>query len=373
MIFISHKNDPDHECAYMIAQKLTENGITCWIAPESIQKGADFAEEIVSAINNCEIFVLVMTKETHKSQHVRMELKFAKDRNKTIIPLQIGKFDIDDVLSYLIGTIDMKRFDFTDEDFSDLIDRCKNGERIVNMEIGKNPKRYLSLIKGDVQDNMDYIISNHADELKNTVFAMGIDVSSLLRLSTDGGMLKWAVSYIIKRCNTNMDELQELINQAKVSQLHHKDGNQKMRFKDSVLIKIPVLIDKNRKEFIQLLLIATSKKKEDANGDKNQVEGIDTREIILEVFDRCDKLGEQAQNLFIGAMGTNMLKFPYEVSTAEILNCFVYAKRRGREMEEVHYPLKLWFSVRQIDMEKWELTVDTVLNYISTVVKFFKD
>ena len=131
------------------------------------------------------------------------------------------------------------------------------------------------------------------------------------------------------------------------------------------------------------MLIANSKKADNWNGDVDNVVGIDSREIILEVFKKCDELGERAENLVIGAMGTNGTGYPYEVVTAEILNCFVYAKRKSEDAAKTDHdnessfkvssPLNLWYSVRQADMVKWGLTSDEILSYISMVVSFFKD
>ena len=146
MIFISHKNDPDHEYAYKIAQLLKDNEITCWIAPESIPLGLDHAVEIPNAINACEIFLLVLTKNTEKSVYTRLELNFARDHHKRIIPVKIGQFELNDVFRYLLGDRQTMSFDFSEEACKELVDECKKGERIVNMEISKNPKRTMYLV-----------------------------------------------------------------------------------------------------------------------------------------------------------------------------------------------------------------------------------
>ena len=102
------------------------------------------------------------------------------------------------------------------------------------------------------------------------------------------------------------------------------------------------------------------------NRDVDAVEGIDSRQIIIEVFNKCKELGTQAETLFIGAMGTNGLSFPYEVITAEILNCFVYSHRVGIT------PYNLYYSVRESDMKQTDLTLDDIMSYITKILKFFK-
>lgn len=374
MVFISHKNDPDHGYAVRIAKKLKDSNITCWLAPESISKGQDHAVEITKAINSCEIFLLVLTENTCKSAYVRLELNFAIDHKKKIIPIKIGSFEVDDVFKYLLGNRQIKKFCFSKKSYDDLIEQCKLGERIVNMEIGKNPKRVFSLIKGSYSDNMAYLINQRPDELKCTVFAMGIDCSSDLRLSTTVGILKGVCEYLFQEFGIELETFQHLVNEAKISQLHFQQSNQEMSFKDSIVIDVPILLkNEKQEETVTLMLIANSKKKSPSSQNIDDVIGVDSREVVLKIFDHCARLEQKATNLVIGAMGTNGTGFPYEVVTAEILNCFVYAKRRSEDAKEIHYPLNLMYSVRSIDMERAGLTTDEVLSYISTSVGFFKE
>ena len=142
-----------------------------------------------------------------------------------------------------------------------------------------------------------------------------------------------------------------------------------LQFKDALTVSIPVKTQEGGEVPLQLLFIANSQKKESfrVTGDVDEVEGIDSREIIIEVFNRCKALGDRAKTLFIGAMGTNGLAFPYEVVTSEILNCFVYAQKMKIT------PTHLYYSIRQEDMQKAGITVDEMLAYIGMVVHFFRD
>ena len=371
MVFISHRTESDHGYALEIAKRLTESGVSCWIAPESIPEGTDFVEELVKAINCCEIFVLVLTKDTRLSQHVRMELKFAFDHHKKIMPLKIGDFVLDDNLTYMLNNVQYVPFDLSDDAFSKLIEKCRLGEPIVHMEISKWPRRELMLMKGDVQANMSYIIDNMPDRLPNTVFALGLDCSSDISVSTTVGMVKAVCDLLRERYGITSALWQDLIDKAKIEQLGHPDAHREMQYGDSILIRIPIRIGEREESFLQLLLIANSRKK-NPDGNIDDVVGIDSRKIIMSVFDRCDKLGDIAENLFIGAMGTNGLGFPYEVITAEILNCYIFAMRRSEDTGRLRAPMNLFYSVRQIDMERSGISSDEVISYISMVIGFFK-
>lgn len=365
MIFISHKSDPDHPTALRIAQILKENGISYWIAPESIKGGKDYSLAIPPAINACEIMLLILTRDTAMSEHVRKEVMLAMNHHKTIIPLKIGEFELDDSYEYLLANVQVVPFSFTEKDIDFLVSRCRLGERTVEMEITKNPRRALTIVKGDYRDNMDEIINEHPEEMEHTYFAMGIDCSSLLSVSSTKGILIGVCNYLQEKYGIEMSCLQSLINEAKMKQLGHDTPDQNMNFKDIVIISVPV-IDGHT---LKLLLVANSRKKKSYYETRNvdEVEGIDSREIIIAVFNKCQQLGDEVHSLCIGAMGTNGLEFPYEVVTSEILNCYVYAQRRNCA------PLNLYYSVRQEDMERVGLTVDDILSYIETVVYFFRD
>ena len=365
MIFISHKNDPDHDIALRIGSLLKENGISYWIAPESIKGGKDFSLAIPPAINACEIFLLILSEHTCKSEHVRKEVMLAMNHKKTIIPLKIGDFELDDSYEYLLANIQIIPFSFEKEDVEYLVNRCRLGERVVEMEITKNPRRILTIGKGDYNYNMDDILQNKPEELKDTYFAIGIDCSSKLSLSSNKGILKWVCAYLKKNHGITMKYLQDLVNKAKMEQLGHKGPRREMNFKDIVTIQVPIENDL----YFNLMLVANSRKKKSyyATNDVDEVEGIDSREIIIAVFNKCQQLGDKVKTLCIGAMGTNGLAFPYEVITSEILNCYIYAQRMN------FAPRNLYYSVRKEDLERVGMTVDDMLSYIETVIYFFRD
>lgn len=364
MVFISHSS-VDHSFVLQLIELLKKNNIGYWVAPESIDRGDDFVVEITNALNYCEIFLIVLTKDAMESPHVRRELEIAIDKKKTILPLKIGDFEIDDIYRYLLSNVQYPDFDFNNHDqVDDLVGRLKLGEKVVTIEITKNPRRMITIIKGGFEENMDYMIQNYPEELDSTLFAMGIDASSRLDISTEKGILKSVCSYLFEKYKISLDDLQPLVDNAKVEQLGHKSLKQEFKYKDSIIIHVP--INHNDKVLaLNLLLIANSSKKVNAI-DNEDINGIDSREIIISVFNRVSKLEKGYKNLFIGAMGTNGLKFPYQVASSELVNCFVYS------ITQNSYPHHLYFSTRREDMQKYGIDMDDILLYISRVARFVK-
>ena len=358
MVFISHKTEEDHEKAIQIASILKDNGVSCWYAPESIQPGKDYVKEIVNALITCEYFLLILTPSTE-------EIEIAQELEKPFLVLQAKDYRMSYEYSYLLCDCQFMQFNWDAPNYEELIERCKRGERVVTMNVSRYPKRNITIMRGDYQENMDSIIENHPDILPNTVFALGIDRSADLKISSNKGIIKWVCKYLLEKYGVSIDKLQSLVDDAIKEKNLSAENGFPLKYEDTVLITVQVKTD----VAIHLLLIANSQKQHtfSVTGNVDEVEGIDSRKIINAVFSSCVEHGIQAQNLVIGAMGTNGLLFPYEIATAEIMSCFAYSQRMGI------MPLNLVYSVREADMKLHGLTTDMILSYISKTIDFFKD
>ncbi len=363
MVFISHKNSSDDDYAIQLAGILGTNGINCWIDKNRNSiNGGDFTKKIPQAINMCALFILVLTENAMESDWIKSEVETAKYYHKTIIVLKVGEFDL--TPDWRFTLTHTHRISTSDSDIKWLISKCKLGEEIIEMEISHNPTRKVSLLKGDYQDNLDNLIKNNPETLDNTYFAAGIDCTSNTFISSNDGCLKYICKYLFDEFAITLDDLQLLINKAKQEQLGHKTASEPLNFKDIIVIHIPLSTEKVTRT-LKLLLVANSKKKEGST-NVDDVEGIDSREIIMSVFNYCASHGDDASNLFIPAMGTNGLGFPYEVIVSEIFSCYAFGKRLET------FPYSLYFSYRNEDLERQDLTTEAVLSFINTIIDFMK-
>lgn len=87
-VFISYKAE-EFEAADWVRATLENNGISCWMAPESIPGGASYATEIPNAIKNCRVFVLILSEKSQCSIWVSKELDRALNEKKTIMPFML--------------------------------------------------------------------------------------------------------------------------------------------------------------------------------------------------------------------------------------------------------------------------------------------
>ena len=87
-IFISYSSK-EKEIASLVRETLENNGITCWMAPESIPASSGYAAEITEAIANAKVVVLILSYPSMESKWVAKEVDFAICENKPIIPFRI--------------------------------------------------------------------------------------------------------------------------------------------------------------------------------------------------------------------------------------------------------------------------------------------
>ena len=87
-VFISY-SQPDYDCAMELVTRMEKEGIHCWIAPRDIAPSADWAAEIIDAIANARVMVLVFSSSSNASAQVRREVERAVHKQVSILPFRI--------------------------------------------------------------------------------------------------------------------------------------------------------------------------------------------------------------------------------------------------------------------------------------------
>jgi|BarGraIncu00421A_1022006.scaffolds.fasta_scaffold01170_4 TIR domain/PsbP len=101
-IFISYSSK-NKVIADAVCHKLEERKMRCWIAPRDILPGTNYAEELIHAIDNSKLFVLIFSKDSDQSQHVLRECERAVSRGIPIVPFRIEDVLPGAALQYFIG------------------------------------------------------------------------------------------------------------------------------------------------------------------------------------------------------------------------------------------------------------------------------
>ncbi len=79
----------DKEAALLVCRALEASNIPCWIAPRNITPGEDWGAEVVKAIDQSHIMILVFSGRCNDSLHVKNELLRAVNGNVPILPFRI--------------------------------------------------------------------------------------------------------------------------------------------------------------------------------------------------------------------------------------------------------------------------------------------
>ena len=103
-IFISHASQ-EHDLAEHIANYLEsrkEYDFKAWYAPRDIRAGYDYDQEILNGIEECRVFVLLLSAHSDTSVHVKRELYDAVENGKRVICLEFERINPQN-LRYLLG------------------------------------------------------------------------------------------------------------------------------------------------------------------------------------------------------------------------------------------------------------------------------
>ncbi len=147
-ILISHSSK-DNDSAQRVKKVLEDNGFSCWLDNDNIPAGADFVTKIAEAMRNCDVVVVLVSKNSQTSDWVRKEVTTASSQKKLIIPYMLQDFEINDEFSLCLGNAQrVSGYGDKEEDalrrvitaVHDYLQDVAEGEEI-KITIEKNPAR----------------------------------------------------------------------------------------------------------------------------------------------------------------------------------------------------------------------------------------
>lgn len=100
-VFISYSST-DLTSAETVRNVLEKNGLSCWMAPRDIPGGSNYTKEIPIAIRNCQVFVLILSKNAQSSHWVLKELDSAVNCGKVILPFMLEDCILNDEFNFLL-------------------------------------------------------------------------------------------------------------------------------------------------------------------------------------------------------------------------------------------------------------------------------
>lgn len=124
-VFISYSS-LDIADACNLRTLLENNHIKCWMAPDSIPSGSDYGECIPAAIENCKLFLLVLSEKSQKSKWVPKELDCAITNNKIIIPFHTDNSQLQSAFNFRLTNVQrIEAYQKLDKAYLELVYRIK--------------------------------------------------------------------------------------------------------------------------------------------------------------------------------------------------------------------------------------------------------
>ena len=102
-VFISYGSQ-NRDAAEGLCAYLEEHGLRCWIAPRNIPSGSNYAGAITRALRSSENLIVICSKASSQSGHVKNEVTLAFNQNKHILPYCLDDEPFDDDLEYFLSS-----------------------------------------------------------------------------------------------------------------------------------------------------------------------------------------------------------------------------------------------------------------------------
>lgn len=106
MLFASYSR-ADAATVDTLVNVLEQNGYEVWIDRADIEGGTEWRSEIVGAIETCEAFLLILSRNSITSRNVRREIDVAEGADRRIIPVMIEQVTLPPELRYQLSSIQM--------------------------------------------------------------------------------------------------------------------------------------------------------------------------------------------------------------------------------------------------------------------------
>lgn len=101
-VFISHSST-DAVVAADICAAVEAAGRSCWIAPRDMQAGRSWGENIIRALDNCSVLLLVLSQRANASRQVLREVERADGKGARIVTLRLDPMPLSPTLEYFLS------------------------------------------------------------------------------------------------------------------------------------------------------------------------------------------------------------------------------------------------------------------------------
>ena len=86
-------------------KRLEQEGFSVWVDLTSVDGATLWTKEIVEAIDQCRVVILMLSRSSVNSHHVVKEVSLASDKQKRILPLKLEAVDVPPSMQYQLANI----------------------------------------------------------------------------------------------------------------------------------------------------------------------------------------------------------------------------------------------------------------------------
>jgi len=152
--FLSYSR-ANKDFAVRLARELKAEGFWVWLDQLDIPAGSRWDVEVEKALEECEIFMIIMTPAAIASENVRDEMGYAIDNGKRFLPVLLEKCNV---------PLRLRRFqyvDFTNKSFDDGVESAKD---LLRSLIAQTTIPRAEFTGSQVQAEADRIAAQKAEE-----------------------------------------------------------------------------------------------------------------------------------------------------------------------------------------------------------------
>lgn len=102
-VFISYSSIQEEE-ANRICSFLESNNLSCFMSSRDIVPGTEYAEQLLEAIDDSRVVVLLLSEEANSSPHVLREIEYAVSHKKPIIVYELEDVVLSRSMEYYLMT-----------------------------------------------------------------------------------------------------------------------------------------------------------------------------------------------------------------------------------------------------------------------------
>ena len=105
-IFVSYSRKDIDVVEKLVGDIHAKTNARCWVDWSGIESGERFTDVIINAIENVDIVLFIMSDNSMSSDYVRMEIDYARNIGKKIIPVVVDGGKLRGWFLFYFGSID---------------------------------------------------------------------------------------------------------------------------------------------------------------------------------------------------------------------------------------------------------------------------